>query len=139
MTIQMGFFGNVASSSIIAGPVFESQIGFAASTVSVTLSNLGSYFTTRNGSNTSYGNWVLPVAGAADWEVRLVVVAGDTPTFGTAGTWQPLASSRTWGLTRSILGVSEMTFNLEFRRVGGTDPEVVVADNILSVEVLDRF
>lgn len=129
------------SSSIVTAQtvaVFAASVGGTA-TASVVFRANGSQATGENGSFSVVGNWVNPAFAANEWEVRATLDSGVTPSVGALNTWQPLASDRTWSLSRIAVGVSECSLTFEFRRVGTSDPEVTVSFNTLSAERSDIF
>lgn len=61
------------------------------------------------------GNWVTPTANANLYEVRATLNSGALSS-GTTGSWLVLSSTRTWTVTRSIVGVSSANLTIEVRR-----------------------
>lgn len=73
------------------------------------------------GTNTAVdiGDWISPKGAASDfYEARATVTSG-TLSAGTAGSWLPLGTTRTWTKT-AVGGTGEQTciFTLEIRRAG---------------------
>ncbi len=139
MSIQMNLLGSESSSFITGTIVAVSEIGVGAVTVSTTFSSNGQQFTTINGSNSIIGNWINIPIKANEWEVRATLVSGSPLTSGTLGTWLPLTSSRSWGLSRTVAGTSESVLTFEFRRAGDVSAETTLTPNVLTAEVLDIF
>lgn len=65
------------------------------------------------------GDWVIPNGNASLYEVRATLNSG-TLSSGTTGSWLALTSTRTWTVTRSVIGVSTANLTIEIRRIGGT-------------------
>jgi len=135
----MNLLGGIQSSVIVAQAATVSETSTSVVDVSVTFSSAGDQFTTINGSNTILGDWVTPKSTANIWEMRTTLDSGDTPNGSVLGTWLPLTTSRTWGLTRSEVGESNSVLTFEFRQVGGSSAEYTINLNSLTAEVLDRF
>jgi hypothetical protein len=139
MGIHTMMLGNQSSSQITAGTVIVEDISVGSSSVSVTFSPVGTYFTSIKGSNTVLGNWVTPPSMASGWEIRATLTGGTEDSPGVLNTWQPINTNRSWEVSRSAVGSSDSVLTFDFRRVGSTDPEVSIEGNFLSVEVLDTF
>ncbi|WP_287994291.1 hypothetical protein [Acidiphilium sp.] len=90
-------------------------------------------------STTSFGNvdrgdWIDPKASAPDdYEVRATIVSGSL-SAGTAGSWLPLTSSRTWNVSRDFAGVSSCTLTIEIRKGSGSTLDSATVE--LTAEVL---
>lgn len=71
------------------------------------------------GTNTplDVGDWISPKGSASDfYEARATVTSGSL-TSGTAGSWLPLGTTRTWTKTATPgTGVQTCVFTLEIRR-----------------------
>jgi hypothetical protein len=139
MGIQMNLLGGVESSIITAQVAIVSETSTSTVDVSITFGATGDQFTTINGSNTILGDWVTPKSSADLWEIRATLDSGATPNGSALGTWLPLTTSRTWGLTRSDVGESNSVLTFEFRKAGGSSAEYTVSLNSLTAEVLDPF
>lgn len=81
------------------------------SVCNITFSSAGTYSITDDA--TSSGTWRLTGA-SADYDIRWTNTAG-TLTTGTAGTWQNLATSRAFGVTRATFGTKTCTGTVEIR------------------------
>ncbi len=139
MSIQMNLLGSESSSFITATVMSVSEIGVGPTTVSMSFLSNGQQATTINGSTSILGNWInLPIK-ANEWEIRATLDSGVSPTTGTLNSWLSLASSRSWGLTRSSAGSSESVLTFEFRRAGDVSAETTISPNVLTAEVLDIF
>ena len=86
-------------------------------------------------ANSELFDWVRPLSAVADWEIRATRTGGVEP-FGPLGSWLSLAGNPEWSLIRSSAGTFTSVLRFEFRRVGATDPEVTINNNVLTVEVL---
>lgn len=139
MGIQSAFLGVGLSSSITAPSVAVGGVDTGPVSVEIVYSTDGKLRSTFNGNTTIEGDWVTPNSANAEWEIRATLVSGDTPSSGSLNTWQALSSVRGWSLIRSTVGVSQSNLTFDFRRVGGSSPEVTVTGNIMTAEVLDLF
>ncbi len=62
------------------------------------------------------GDWVTPTANANLYEVRATLNSGAVSS-GPTGSWLALTSTRTWTVTRSVIGTSNANLTIEVRRV----------------------
>lgn len=46
--------------------------------------------------------WCTEAVDPSDYEVRLTVVSGEAPDFGTEDTWQAMDTERSWGIQRAL-------------------------------------
>lgn len=140
MGIHSAFLGSSGTSTITAQSTSVSAGSFNSSNAGFQFTSSGAQLNIRNGSQTIVGNWVTPPSSADQWEIRAILTSGDAPIGASLNTWIPLTTTRTWELFGNSPGIilsAVMTF--EFRRVGGSTPEVTVTGNTISVEVLDGF
>jgi hypothetical protein len=77
------------------------------------LNNSGIAERNTTGSYLSEFTWLLRGA-SGDYEARMTTISG-TLTTGTAGTWEALSLTRTWGKTRTGVGISTYSGTLEIR------------------------
>lgn len=87
-------------------------------------------------SSESPVNWINNAGNVALYECRLTIVTGTTPT-GTMATWLTLASSQSWSITRSTLGITAGVCTIEIRNAS----TLVVLDTAtisFSAEVFER-
>lgn len=102
---------------VIALPASITEVRLVASpsvaNATITVASDGTY-TTSDG--TPSGNWATPgsVGIGAAYDIRWTVVSG-TLTTGTAGTWQSLSSSRTYGRNRTGVGTEQAIGTVEIR------------------------
>ncbi len=61
------------------------------------------------------GDWVTPTGNANLYEVRATLNSGAVSS-GTTGSWLALTSTRTWTVTRSVIGTSNANLTIEVRR-----------------------
>lgn len=79
-------------------------------------------------SYTNLGDWVTPTTDAGLYEVRATVNSGAVSS-GTTGSWLALTSSRAWTVTRSVIGLSQVSLTIEVRRA--SDSVVVASTTVL--------
>ena len=141
MGILSAFLGSVGASSITATPSVASAVRLNSCSAGIEFTSSGQQIIRRNNNQRIQGLWVTPSFGAAEWEIRATLIPGSKTPLGDAlNTWLPLTSSRSWALEEVAVGPAvESRLTFEFRRVGGSTPEVTVAGNIISVQVLDGF
>jgi hypothetical protein len=65
--------------------------------------------------------WLDSAYAAADFEVRATVLSGTTPS-GNVGTWNTLSTTRSWTLTRTIIGVRTCDLLIEIGYAGVNSP-----------------
>ena len=61
------------------------------------------------------GDWVTPTGNANLYEVRATLNFGAVSS-GTTGSWLALTSTRTWTVTRSVIGTANANLTIEVRR-----------------------
>lgn len=84
------------------------------------LNSNGKVYKNQNGSLTEIETWCTPTSEASNYEARVTVVSGVTPT-GTIGSWVALSSTREWTVQEPTPGnTSTSTFTVEIRRTGTT-------------------
>src|SRR5262245_7162088 len=69
---------------------------------------------TSNTNPTSYGDvgdWISPKAGMSNYEARLTVNSGTTPSGSATGSWLALSSTLTWTITDTSSGGGAVTSN----------------------------
>lgn len=94
------FFGAGLAVQVPAGASFETNtVGFNA-LCDLTFANTGGWSCTDDASST--GTWLLNGL-ANQFEIRWDNLSGTLST-GTAGSWLPLSSDQTFGVTRTTLG-----------------------------------
>lgn len=76
--------------------------------------------------------WVVPRSATVgdDYEMRMTVNSGNSPTTGTTGVWLALTSDRNYTLVRTVAGTSTGNWTLEIRRASDS---VVVADTTFDI------
>ena len=113
-TWRMVHVGDVVA--ITSQTITDSQLDPTPAVVSYQLQSDGNVEATSGGFPSALGDWVTPTASAgAAYEARATIVSGSL-TSGTAGSWLPLSSNRTWSLTRSVIGFSTTVLTIEIRR-----------------------
>jgi hypothetical protein len=84
------------------------------------LNSNGKVYEIKNGTFTELETWCTPTSEASNYEARVTVVSGVTPT-GTIGSWVALSSTREWTVQEPTPGnTSTSTFTVEIRRTGTT-------------------
>lgn len=68
----------------------------------------------------SAAEWVSPQSATVgdDYEARITVNSGVSPTVGSAGVWTPLTSDQTWSVVRVTSGTNTGNWTLEIRDAG---------------------
>ena len=62
------------------------------------------------------GDWIVPNNAAPGlYEVRATVTSGSISSGDATGSWLALTSTRTWTVTRDIVGLSSATLTIEIR------------------------
>ena len=79
------------------------------------------------------GTWLLS-GSASDYEVRATVVSGSV-TSGTLNTWLGLGTTRTWTRTRTTVGSSAVTLQIEIR-LAATGTVIATAQTTLTAQVI---
>lgn len=112
--ISSGFAG--ATVSFTVGDVVDSQVDPDFSIAGVSFFNDGTYTGTGNISGFS-GNWIAPTSAAGnDYEIRMTVNSGTTPSGSATGSWLGLGTSRIWTLSQSGVGSLTANVTVEIRR-----------------------
>lgn len=105
--------------------VGQSVIDPNDATCSWSASNSGSV------SGTGISGYTWLVSGVnSDYQIQATLVSGSI-TSGTFGTWQTLSTTRTWSLTRTIIGTTTGIVDFECRRVSDS---VVIASWTVNFE-----
>lgn len=138
MSIQMALLGSSGSSIITARDLQVTAFSDTAASAAISFRADGAQSRIVNGSQTVVGNWVAPAYTANEWEIRVTLVSGDTPT-GTLGSWLPLTSTRTWTLSTNVVDIKESSLTVDFRKVGDTDPVTTITGFSLTAIVEGEF
>lgn len=113
-------FGGMISSSAGGGNVTlnaatVSENGTAVQTTSYRISSDGFVYHGDNGAYTSRYRWTAePVT---NYEARVTLVSGDSPSGSTVGSWLALSTTRTWSIVASIANDGSVfsTLSVEIR------------------------
>ena len=104
-----------AQVSFTTGAVANFQVTPGEASVSVSFTSAGAYTGTGNVESFS-GNWITPIAAAgSNYDIRLTVNSGSTPTGSSTGAWLSLGTTRTWTISQSGLGVTTSNVTVEIR------------------------
>lgn len=80
----------------------------------------GKVYSYINGVFTELETWCTPTSRASNYEARVTVNSGSTPT-GSVGSWVALSSTRDWTISETTSGVNNVSnFTVEIRRTGTT-------------------
>ena len=90
----------------------------------------GGFGTAASISYADIRDWVTPTSNANLYEVRATRNSGALSS-GTTGTWLALTSTRTWTVTRSVIGTSTANLTIEIRLAGG--PGTILASATVSM------
>lgn len=71
--------------------------------------------TTINNTVNDVGDWLIPKIGMSGFDVRLTVNSGTTPAGAATGTFLNLGTTRTWTLTRAVVGTVTNNCTLAIR------------------------
>lgn len=77
-----------------------------------------------SGSFATFNTWLLALT-SADYECRLTVDSGDTPTGSATGSWLILSATRTWELIQNGTGAKANSCTIEIRHT----PSDIVIDS----------
>jgi hypothetical protein len=98
-------------SASLPGSMYSTDLVFSGTaTGEVRLLSSGAW-DERNGSS---GTWIDGVNPASAYECYFTVSSG-TLSYGTAGTWLSLATTRSWGVQQSSIGYKSVTGTLQIR------------------------
>ena len=116
------FYGTAAGVTVTFDETTYSPSDFATDPANAiaTLAVLTTGVITETGS--ANGEWTPDAkdsSNGADYDVRLSVISGFTPTGDVTGSWLPLTSNRSWTIAQASLGQRESTCSIEIRPTGG--------------------
>lgn len=84
------------------------------------LNSNGKAYKNENGVFTELETWCTPTSQAGNYEARVTVNSGSTPT-GAVGSWVALSSTRDWTISETTSGINNLSnFTVEIRRTGTT-------------------
>ena len=110
---------SIATVSFTTSAVEDLEVDPSISTVTVTFANDGTY-TGSGGVSGFSGNWIDPTSAAGDdYEIRMSVNSGTTPSGASTGSWLGLGTSRIWLLTQSGVGAKTANVTVEIRKASG--------------------
>lgn len=72
--------------------------------------------TNEFGAYTSLGQWLIPVANSALYQVRMTLTSG-TFTSGTVSSWLPMTAGYTWTTARTTVGIKQTIATVEISDV----------------------
>lgn len=112
-----------ASETISLSGVAVSSTGNGSQTATYTLESDGDVVTaTTPLGSADIGDWISPKASApSDYEVRATLNSGTLNAGSSAtGSWLALTSNRSWGVTRTVVGVADTgDLTIEIRKGSG--------------------
>lgn len=82
---------------------------------SIILNTDGTISITGNSSSPTSGTWAVGNVTGSDWEARLTVNSGTSPSGAATNTWLALSTGRAWSLTRAIAGIVTGNYTIEVR------------------------
>jgi hypothetical protein len=71
----------------------------------------------KNQNGTTLEQWLDSSYSASDFEIRATVTFGTTPT-GNIGTWNNLATDRSWSLSQTVVGTKSAVLLIEIGYAG---------------------
>jgi hypothetical protein len=108
--------GAGARVSFTVNAVADFQLSPGTSNAEVTFTNAGAYTGVGNTEGFS-GNWITPLAAAgSNYEIRMTVNSGSTPTGSATGLWLSLGTTRTWTISQAGIGTNASNVTIEIRR-----------------------
>jgi hypothetical protein len=135
MSILLAAFGAIGGDRISLSNVNVSATGATSQTATYTLESDGDVISaTTDGGSVDEGDWIAPKANApSDYECRVTLDSGDTPTTGTLNSWLALTSDRSWTLSVIASGNSaQCSLTVEIRK--GSGPALASATVTLYAE-----
>ena len=101
--------------SFTAGAVSDFQVDPGSAAAEVTFTNTGTYVGTGNIQGFS-GNWITPTSAAgSNYDIRLTVNSGSTPSGSAPNIWLSLGTTRSWAITQSGIGTTASNVTVEIR------------------------
>lgn len=116
--------------SVVVGAYESNVIDPANASCGFTYANSGAVTGVGGPSDT----WKLTAAPASDYELRVSVTSGASPS-GTLSTWLNLSTSRAFTMARSTIGENIGTLWVEIRRV--SDGAVLSSGEVLMSATVD--
>ena len=95
--------------------VDDSAVSPFTATANFRLTNTGLIQQLTSFGTSTIGSWIDDTSLAGNYEARATLVSGTLST-GTAGVYQALSSTLTWGVSRGSTGSKSCTFTLEIRK-----------------------
>lgn len=120
--IHMALMGSSADTLIAITDQTISSLVFPPNTAEAgyRLGADGKVYRYINGVFTEVETWCTPTSNASNYEARVTVNSGSTPT-GSVGSWVALSSTRDWTVSETTSGVNNVSnFTVEIRRVSTT-------------------
>jgi len=133
------FYGTSASiPANITQPISASGFAFPPGTASASVQfTAGGNVTVNSGTNRSWHPNSTGSSGAIgnDYEIRVTLSSGLTPSGPTLGSWHALSTTRTWSLSRSSFGISTCSCSISIRPTGGSIEDTGTFSITASVDV----
>jgi hypothetical protein len=91
-----------------------------------------------DGTISNGGRWYSNANGGGKAWIRATLTAGTNPTSGAMGSWQSLATARSWTNTRTSIGGASSTITFEIARdaagasIVSSDTGVVISATVTS-------
>lgn len=126
--------GNGGSAPVVAiSNASDTVFGFSPNTTiaSYSLTSAGAVVLENSGF---FENWITPQIGMSGYEVRATLNSGSI-TSGSLGTWDSLAFTRSWQISRSVSGVQSANLTIEIRPTGGSVVDSATVTLSVSVDV----
>ncbi len=111
-----------------------SSVGFSSATVTIASTGDWSQTTSGESSYNYTGYWISPLVNMSLYSCRWTNTSG-TLTFGTAGSWQALTSSRLFSVSRSTVGTKSCTGTLEIALTANTSSILASKSITISADI----
>lgn len=121
--------GSASGAQLLDGDYSDAQIDPANASCGLTVGNSGAATATGESPYT----WLLSGVNS-DYEIRADVTSGSLSS-GTTGSWLVLSTSRSWAVTRTVIGTKTATMAVQIRRV--SDSVVLTTATITITATVD--
>lgn len=132
------FYGasNTAPVNLLGAFLLDVQIDPTDAGNGYRLSNAGTELARDTISGYSVINTWLVAGVVADYEARVTVVSGVTPSGSAVNDWLNLGTTRSWTLSQTSPGTKESKFTIEVRFAAGALIDSATVDMNINVDVI---
>jgi hypothetical protein len=111
----LAFFEALGGARVSLSNNSAADFDTSLATATLAISSDGTVSGTGNVSSFS-ANWITPTSAAgANYDVRVQVLSGNTPSGSSLNTWLPLSSNYFWTLSQSGIGFLTSELGMEIR------------------------